>query len=340
MKTPFLLKLITKMNYGAFIETWKSVQKKSKKNGIYLFFDMIYCGLVYQSGYIEYDIFEFHRLNAKQRASYITRGKLNALIRRLNSTEHWNLLANKADFDATFKEYIHRDFLDLRTAGVEDIGAFVEGREYIIGKVLNGSCGRGIHKLKVSDYPDAQALNEELKSRGIGLIEELVIQHPVLAAIHPHSVNTLRVMTILMGDVVHIPTVYLRIGNGKHVDNLNSGGFGAVVDVKTGIVPMVAVDKDGHPATHHPLTGTAIVGAQMPMFQEVKELCRKAAHVVPDIRMVGWDVCVTENGPLLIEGNPFPGNDLTQLPIHMVDGYGRYNQFMDIIEGRIATPQD
>ncbi|HAO60622.1 MAG TPA: hypothetical protein DCQ90_01455 [Erysipelotrichaceae bacterium] len=340
MKTPFLVRLITRMNYGAFIETWKSVKKKSKKNGIFLFFDMIYCGLVYQSGYIEYDIFQFYRLNAKQRDSYITRGRLNTMIRRLNDPKNWNQLANKADFDEKFKDFIHRDFLDLRNATVEDVWKFVEGREYIIGKVLNGSCGKGIHKLKISDYHDAQSLFDDLHNKNIGLIEELVIQHPVLAAIHPFSVNTLRVMTIVVDDVVHIPCVYLRIGNGKHVDNLNSGGFGAVVDVKTGIVPLVAVDKDGHPATHHPLTGTAIVGAQMPMFDEVKELCRKAARVVEGIRIVGWDVCVTEKGPLLIEGNPFPGNDLTQLPAHMLDGYGRYHQFMDIIEGRIKTPQD
>ena len=340
MKTPFLINVITRMNFGAFIDTWKKVKKVSGKNGIFLFLDMIYCGLVYQSGYIEYDIFHFYDLNAKQRDSYITRGRLNTMIHRLNEPENWEMLANKAEFDRVFKDYIHRESLDIRNATIEDLEKFVTGKEYVIGKVLRGSCGKGIYKLKVSDYPTLKDMWDLIHRDEIGLIEDLVVQHPVLATIHPYSVNTLRVMTILVDGVAHIPCVYLRIGNGKHVDNLNSGGFGAEVNIKSGIIDTVAVDKFGKQATVHPLTNAPITGVQLPMFDEVKEFCRQAATVVPGIRMVGWDVCITENGPLLIEGNPFPGNDLTQLPEHMKGGFGRYHQFMDIIEGKYKTPYD
>jgi glutathione synthase/RimK-type ligase-like ATP-grasp enzyme len=335
MKTSFVFNRIATMDYARFFVTLKSVQKKSKKNPVFLFFDMIYCGLVYQSGYIEYDIFEFYRLNAKQRDSYLTRGRNNTIIRKLNDRKNWEMLDNKAEFDRVFNDYIHRDYLDLRNTNVEALAKFVEGKEYIIGKILNSGCGKGIFKLKVSDYADTQALWDYLKGKNIGVVEEVVVQHHILAQIHPFSVNTLRIMTIMVDGVPYIPCVYLRIGNGKHVDNLNSGGWGAVVDTHTGIIPMVAVDKDGLVAEKHPLTGAPIKGVQLPFFEESKEMCKRAAHVVPGINIVGWDISVTENGPLLIEGNPFPGNDLTQLPAHMKGGYGRYHDFMDIIEGRV-----
>ena len=335
MKTSFVLNRIATMDYTMFFKTLKSVHEKSKKNSIFLFFDMVYCGLVYQSGYIEYDIFEFYHLSAKQRDSYLTRGRNNTIIRRLNSRKNWEMLDNKAEFDRVFNDYIHRDYLDLRSASIEALDTFIQNKEFIIGKILNSGCGKGIFKLKVSDYATTKDLWDYLVSMQIGVVEEVVVQHAILDQIHPFSVNTLRIMTILVDGVPYIPCVYLRIGNGKHVDNLNSGGWGAVVDTKTGIIPMVAVDKDGNVAERHPLTGAMIKGVQLPFFEESKEMCRQASHVVEGINIVGWDISVTKDGPLLIEGNPFPGNDLTQLPAHMKNGYGRYHDFMGIIEGRI-----
>jgi hypothetical protein len=40
-----------------------------------------------------------------------------------------------------------------------------------------------------------------------------------------------------------------------------------------------------------------------------------AARVVPQVRYVAWDVAVSrDKGPLLIEGNDYPGQDVTQYP--------------------------
>lgn len=48
---------------------------------------------------------------------------------------------------------------------------------------------------------------------------------------------------------------------------------------------------------------------------------------MPQVGIVGWDVCVTDNGPLLIEGNDFPGHDIYQLPPHRTNGIGVLPKF-------------
>ena len=50
--------------------------------------------------------------------------------------------------------------------------------------------------------------------------------------------------------------------------------------------------------------------------------CQDAAQVVPSIRYVGWDVAVTPEGPLLVEGNQYPGHDIYGLPGQSPDKRG------------------
>ena len=42
--------------------------------------------------------------------------------------------------------------------------------------------------------------------------------------------------------------------------------------------------------------------------QEAKEMVKKAAKLSEHVRYVGWDVGMSVNGPVLIEGNQFPGH--------------------------------
>ena len=61
-----------------------TVHERSGKNRVYIFFDMIHCGVKYGAGYSDYKLAEFYNLNRKQRATYITRGINNRLVSLLN----------------------------------------------------------------------------------------------------------------------------------------------------------------------------------------------------------------------------------------------------------------
>ena len=71
----------------------------------------------------------------------------------------------------------------------------------------------------------------------------------------------------------------------------------------------------------------------IPYWKESLETCLKAAKMVDGLGYVGWDIAVTPNGPVLIEGNHFPGHDILQMPPHVPDKIGmlpRFREFIDI----------
>jgi hypothetical protein len=59
----------------------------------------------------------------------------------------------------------------------------------------------------------------------------------------------------------------------------------------------------GQWVTSHPDTGVVFSETTVPMWPEVLELCRRAARMFPGIRSIGWDLVVSPDGPIFLEGN-------------------------------------
>lgn len=109
--------------------------------------------------------------------------------------------------------------------------------------------------------------------------------------------------TIRYDDRVDVIFSYLRMGKGNSViDNASAGGVFGVVDINTGKI-YAACDRLGGTFERHPDSGINLVGFEIPRWNEVKELVKKAAQVLAKVRYVGWDVAVTKTGCVLIEGN-------------------------------------
>ena len=118
------------------------------------------------------------------------------------------------------------------------------------------------------------------------------------------------------------------------MDNFNAGGMVAPIDIKTGKIIYPAVNKKNLVFDIHPETNTPIQGFQIPEWELVKSLVLEAAKVVPQVGLVGWDVAISDHGPLLIEGNEFPGHDIYQLPPHRENGIGMLPIFEKAINNR------
>ena len=57
-KVKYLTKRIANMNFGNFFKTIDDVHDKSNKNKLFLFIDCVLCGIKYQAGYVDYQLFK------------------------------------------------------------------------------------------------------------------------------------------------------------------------------------------------------------------------------------------------------------------------------------------
>ena len=107
----YLFKRLCTMNYKSMFDRVNIVKKKCNKSKFTIFCDMVWCGICYGAGYVDYDVIGFYKLNSKQRKTMLTRGINNKFVKRLNEREYWHLFNNKNEFNEMFREYLKRDFI-------------------------------------------------------------------------------------------------------------------------------------------------------------------------------------------------------------------------------------
>lgn len=331
----YYIKRLFSMNYKQMLTTIDKVHKRSGKSKIFIFFDMILCSIFYQAGYMDYYVFCFEDLKPKIRKTFITRGVNNQYIRTMNNRKYYHLFDNKIEFNHLFQKFLNRDYLDLNTSSLEEFQIFTKKHPIFMAKPVDLQCGKGIEKIKVKENTNLKNLYQKLIENKQVLVEEYVLQHSKMNELFPYSVNTLRIVSAYKNGKTTILFRAIRIGNGKNVvDNFNHGGMYSVVNEK-GIIEKPAIDKNGVIYTEHPVTKTEIVGFQIPYFKEAIAMVKEAAKVVPEVGLVGFDIAITEKGPVMIEGNQLPGYDIYQSKIHLnSDGTGMKPLFDQVIYGK------
>ncbi len=333
MKISYLMKRVLKMNYKQMFDKIHSIHKKTGKSRLAIFNDMRECAVKYGAGYMDYDLYEMYNLTDEQRDTYLTRGRNNQLMIDLDDKDYWHFFDNKEEFYQVYDAYLGRSWKHLKEDNRQEIMDWVALHPDFIAKPSNESCGHGVEKLHLRDFSSLEACVDYLYHQQKGVVEEILVQDERVASLHPDSINTIRVVSILNKGKVHIVYTGIRIGNyHKSVDNFNNDGMTSPVDEKTGIILHAAIDKKKNLYEVHPITGVAIKGFQIPYWQEMLSMIDECARIIPQMAYVGWDVAMSEHGPVLIEGNNFPGHDLYQLPVHTPDRIGMYPKFKKAME--------
>lgn len=325
-KVKYLVGRIKNMNFKKMFDTIDDIHNRTDKSKIFLFFDMIICAIKYQSGYVDYLLFEMWNLNSKERKTVLTRGENNIFVKYYNNKDYNHIFLNKNEFNEKFKKYLNRDYIILDD-NKSEFKKFIKNKKLIFCKPINGTHGDNMEKINPKEFDGD--LYDYLISKNLRLIEEVVTQCKEMNELYPYAINTVRLITVHRYDgKVKLVAAYQRIGNhGYIVDNYNGGGMVVPINEKTGVIEYPAVDKLKNVYDKHPMTGTSIVGFKVPMYKEAVSLAKKAAKVVDEVRYVGWDIAITKKGPTIIEGNEYPGHDIYQLPPHRTNNIGVLPKF-------------
>ena len=333
----YFFKVITGVRFKKFFDVLEKCRQKSGKSKFVMFFDVLWCAVRYGAGYYDYSIFAFYNMNAKQRDTYVTRMRNKRIISRLNREDCDYMFDDKDYFAAHFERYLHRDVLIVKDMTPDSLASFCEGKEIIFAKPNNGVSGKGIEKLKINDFESVEALFNYVKNpeKKFGLLEEAIKQHPEISKLYPLAINTFRIVT-LVDDNGESHCIYctLKMGDkGKFVDNLENDGMCVMVDREKGCLTGVGHTSRLEVLEKHPWTGIVFEGYKLPYINEAINLCLEAAKEVPEIRYVGWDVAIAENGPCIVEGNNYPGYDFWQLPEQTPDKTGLWYVYKKLLPG-------
>lgn len=333
-RTIVLFRRIRRMSFARMHTHIKRIHAETGIASPLIFCDMLWCSVRYGIGYLDYHVFGFARKHGKVRKTYMTEADNLALVRRLNDRAYYGYFSDKTVFLRVFADYINRDWLDLRECDANCFARFCKEKHVLFAKPIDQCGGAGVCKILCPDSADFHQLYDQLKQNGQLLVEQTITQHPDMNRLYPHSINTLRITTVICKDgSAHIMYCLLRIGHGGNcVDNISSGGmYTAINDAGQPKGPAFC-DKTGQYFSKHPDTDTDFATFVVPYFKQAQQLCLDAAMVEPRIGYVGWDVAITPDGPILIEGNLIPGYDMCQNSAYA--DCGILPEFQQVLEGQ------
>ncbi len=173
----------------------------------------------------------------------------------------------------------------------------------VVKTAVNSEGGFGVTFLE-NDHKASDFRILVKKTRGDIVVQRPIKQHPVMAALHPQSVNTYRIMSLLSQDGVKILTTCVRIGTGENrTDNLCLGGlFVGVDDNET--MTGIGVGMNGKLCEKHPDLGYTFAGTKVASVKKAEELVKKAHGIMAHCRLASWDIAVDEAGDaVLVETN-------------------------------------
>lgn len=156
-------------------------------------------------------------------------------------------------------------------------------------------------------------------------VQLVMRQHPEMAKMNASSVNTIRIICIILdGESIPLSAV-VRIGNsGSRVDNFSSGGVGCGVK-PDGRLNDCGYTQKGERYDVHP-NGFVFSEGFVPNFDKVLEAVKRCHMCVPMFGVASWDIAIDEDGePVLIEYNVGGAG----IDIHQYNNgplYGKYRE--------------
>jgi len=196
-----------------------------------------------------------------------------------------------------------------------------KGVEQCVIKDTENSHGEGVMVVKSIEYLDddcklnyfngKSAMLSEILGKHPLIFEALIKQTAQFASFNSSSVNTVRFMTTLYPNCkAKVIATFIKTGRaGSSVDNAGSGGnVDVCVDTDSGEIKF-AIQYDGwrkiSEIEKHPDSGTQLNGVVIYNWEQIKADVIRFQQAMPWCKAAGWDIAITDDGPLVIEVNDF-----------------------------------
>ena len=302
-----------------------SMAKKFSEDDV--FFHSIYDFWVYGNVISEEIYFHFLYKTHEEKKKYTTFRSRLVWMYQINDKSLAHLFHDKWETYELFSKYYLRDVVKISSDADFDLfDEFVKKNPVFVVKPLSSHLGIGVKKIDLAEYSDNKALFDELLNLGKVhakdsffndaslMLEEVIDQDPALAAIHPYSVNGIRISTFRRDGKVTILYPWFKVGaNKSFVTSAAFGTYDAGIDAETGVVYTDGFKENGEYDVVHPLTNIVFKGYQIPKWSELVETVKEMALSLPDsINYIGWDMVLTPKGWCIMEGN-FTGDFMWQM---------------------------
>lgn len=237
------------------------------------------------------------------------------IVRSLNPMSDARVLINKGYFDTLFadlqqpKLYVKRirsNYYngDSNLVSQEEVVTILNSKDsFIIKPSQDSHGGAGIRLIRKRQTPEALSALIDTYN-GDFIVQEILKQHEDTAKFNPESLNTIRVLTLMLNGKVRILKSALRFGQkGAEVDNATSGGLMVQVK-KDGSLGNFAVDPRFE-KIHKTHNGVQLEGQRINGFEKILQLVKEYhPKYYPTLGIVAWDFAMDiEGNPIFIEGN-------------------------------------
>ncbi len=316
-----------RLEIGKFIDEYiKDIKIEKGKDRNRLIKDVLFSRYYYQINAEEYFKYRFWKMSDMGRKEYVGDEEFSSRFKKIANPAIKEMLDNKYKCYEKFKAYYKREVIEVLTpADFEDYKKLFLRNKRIVIKPIRAYGGRGVKVIETDEQASlVDVFNELLESQG-GIVEEPIIQSEKMGCFHPESVNTVRATTYTKNKATKIMLISIRMGTGNSV--VDNGCLSAGVDIDTGLITSRGrlAHRNGL-YLYHPDTHVQILGNKVPEFDKLKEFVLELAKIIPEQRIVGWDLALTDEGWILVEANASPAIQLLA-----GDGVGVRKEFEQMV---------
>ena len=183
-------------------------------------------------------------------------------------------------------------------------GISPDGRDLRLGNGKTVDLDAFIAEVEV-DYPEGY------------IFQTAIHQHEALTSITGPIIGTMRYITIWDGNWPRLLYAVWKIPSPRAMsDNYwQSGSMVGKLERETGKLLSVrrGMAHNLEEMTSHPVSGASFEDFTFPHWKEIERVACDAHAIFPEFGLVGWDMAVGPDGPVIVEANDNPFHNLYQI---------------------------